>query len=86
MKHQVNISYMKICLEFDITYYCGFDWIIFFTEDEKSADDFSSFDSDLDPMFLPSSEEDFSMSSDASIEENKIDFAKKKVFKKKNQK
>lgn len=34
-------------------------------------------------MFLPSSEEDFSMSSDASIEENKIDFAKKKVFKKK---
>ncbi|XP_044754995.1 piggyBac transposable element-derived protein 4-like [Coccinella septempunctata] len=53
------------------------------SEDENSADDFSSFDSDLDPMFLPSSEEDFSMSSDASIEENKIDFAKKKVFKKK---
>lgn len=29
-------------------------------------------------MFLPSSEEDFSMSSDASIEENKIDFAQEK--------
>lgn len=45
------------------------------SDDESEREPFSSFDSDLDPMFLPSSNEEMS-SSDYSESEEKIKYSK----------